>query len=228
MVIYFRSLFYQIKKVQIPCLYVNAVYLSDSSETVWFPASSMLVFLAISHHIIPSVAPLLCLSSSTTTQLHFRMWGRKMAVRGNSTTPPPTPPTSPTSSRPAAGFQFHAMRESHPWVQSSCEESMRIFPASARMMQSNVHITEKRFIFSSFNVIHMWKKCFHLCTCEPLKPQHWHTNLPFIILWWHQAYDPLPPNPCHPKHNTIFQGNWVNQWNQDELIILINLLSVIF
>lgn len=41
---------------------------------------------------------------------------------------------------PSVGFQFHAMRKRQPRVQSSCEESMRIFPGrrqsvSATMMQ---------------------------------------------------------------------------------------------
>lgn len=56
-----------------------------------------------------------------------------MAVRGK-TKPPPTP--HPSTPHPAAGFQFHAMRERQPGVQSSCEESMRVFPFLAEDSRS--------------------------------------------------------------------------------------------
>lgn len=47
------------------------------------------------------------------------------------------------------------------------------------------------------------------------------------------THPPFPlKNPCHPKHNAIFQGktgsNSSMSRNQDELIILQNLLPVIF
>ena len=176
-----------------------------------------------------SHCPLSCLSLSTT-QLHFGMRGRTMAVRGK-TKPPPTP--HPSTPHPAAGFQFHAMRERQPGVQSSCEESMRVFPFLAedsrsvqewcKAHQCHGHIylwlihqlenlkKKSAFIF----LLHVWSA---ETTAQSLRQ---HTNPPFICLCWHQAYDPLPPkNPRHPKRKAIFQGNWVNQqWNQDELII---------
>ncbi len=97
------------------------------------------------------------------------------------------------------------------------------------------HITEHIFqhqcvSFTGGNLKTTFVFVLHVWAFKTALSLQWHTNLPFkFFLRWHQAYDPLPPHPCHPKHNAIFQGNWVNQqWKQEELIIPQNLLSVIF
>lgn len=188
--------------------------------------STILWYVSIhSHQIISTAAPLLCLSSSTT-QLHFRMWGRKMAVCGKTTPLPPPPLRTPI---PLWDFNFM------PWERGTQEFRVHVrkvreyfLAASATIMQGT---RTPRSHYWALLMFSRPGKVFHLSTallsvredsaCFTVT----RTNLP----WRHQKYGPPPPNPLHPKIYTISQENWVNkQWNQDEPIISRNLLSVIF
>lgn len=91
---------------------------------------------------------------------------------------------------PSVGFQFHAMRKRQPRVQSSCEESMRIFPGrrqsvSATMMQ-DAWMPPLFLIFfppprpqSVSPVEHLMQAFIFSLHVSAFKN---HTNLPFIWL----------------------------------------------
>ena len=195
----------------------NAVYLSDSSKTV----ISSIFHVSILSHQPPHNS--LCCSSPVSLILHHDPITFQDVREEDGCTWELHPPThsNPSQLIPARCRISISCHERKSPMGSEFMWGNYENISSRRKNDAKLHITE----FSSFT---SEKKCLHLCTCEPLKPQHRHTNLPFIFSRWHRAYDPLPPNPCHPKHNAIFERNWVNQWNQDELIILTNLLSVIF
>lgn len=144
----------------------KALYLHSSK---WKCVSSsilqhVLVFLAISHQIIPTVAPLLCLSSSTT-QLHFRMWGRMMVVRGKTTNP------SPPSKAPIRGAGISIScheRKATEGSEFTWGEYENVF------CRTDAQGTRMPWSHNTLNIFQLRcvpvenqkkKKGFHLCTC---------------------------------------------------------------
>lgn len=132
------------------------------------------------------------------------------------------------------------MRERQPRVQSSCEESIRIFSGRRQSVQEwckaheCYYITERFQDFPasmSHSPVENLRTAFIFLLHERSKPQHWlysNTEISYLCFYGDGMW-PLPPNPCHPEHNDIFEGNWANQgWNVEELIIIQNLLSVTF
>lgn len=186
--------------------------------------SDMLVFLAISHQIIPTVAPLLWLHDPITFQDVREEDG------GKSTPPTSTSlslslhlPTFSSPSQPTAGFLFHAMgNKSQQRVQSSREEKHeRIFWRTVSQCKNDArpNINGTVTWFNSFHIFQLQcasftrgksERGFHLCAaCASLeKPQlcllSRTPNLTFTFLWWHWASSPPPkpvtPNPCHPTN----------------------------
>lgn len=139
--------------------------------------------------------------------------GKRRLYVGNQ--PPPHPSTSHCrisischERKANGGFRVH-VREVWEYFQS----------VSARMMQGTwMAWSHYRtcLIFSSFNVYHSpvenLKKAFifvlHVwafnTTALALQK---YTNLPFIFLWWHWAYDPSPQkNHCQPQTQCHLSG----------------------
>lgn len=171
-------------------------------------SSCFLVFSATSHQIISTVAPLLCLSSATT-QLHFRMWARKMAVHGNTATPPPPNPPlillwdfnfMVRERKGNWGFRVHTRKvwecflagDIHP-AQEWCKKWHMVtllnqyFPAS--VSHSPVENLKKAFIS-------LWLPVWDRSGAQILQ-------LYFDAYMKHMT--PLPPNPQHPKHNAMLE-----------------------
>lgn len=143
---------------------------------------------------------------------------------------------------PSVGFQFHAMRKRQPRVQSSCEESMRIFPGrrqsvSATMMQ-DAWMPPLVLIFFPppvLNLYHQWNiwcrlSSFH-CMSQLLKTTQIFHLFDLFIYFYSQTehMTPAPLSLAIPNTMPSFRGKWVNQqWNEDELIMPHNLLWVTF
>lgn len=190
----------------------------------------MWVFLAISHQIISTVAALVSLSSSTT-QLHFRMRERKMAVHGKTT---PAAPLHPTHSGISISCHGRKATKGSEFMWGKYENIFwQAVQEWCKPPECRGHITEHLKYFPASMCITGGKpgkglSSWSFSLRENSTGFTVHASSIYIFMVTSRMWPP-PPNPFHPIRNAIFQENWVNkQRNQDELIIPRNLLSVIF